>query len=269
MGGFTWAVVGSIGTHLVLLAGASAFGVGVAGEAPSPAPVPIEVVRLPAPEPRPAPPPVRKPETVRPPRQVKAPVAKPDPAPIQPSTLLEDTRALDLPVPRTVHPAMADNAVMSHARAVIPGPREGGAAGAGKLSAMGDLPVTPGKGASGGSGAGGRAGAELSASGTDDAIGGAAGVTSFARPLGGYQTIPHYPESARRAGVEGVTLLRFVVQADGRVGTVNVERSAGHPELDQSAVDAVKAWRFEPAHRGKDPVPVWVTLPVRFELTSR
>ncbi len=64
-------------------------------------------------------------------------------------------------------------------------------------------------------------------------------------------------------------MLRFVVEVDGHVGTVQVDSSAGSPELDQSAVEAVKTWRFEPARRGKEPVPVWVTLPVRFSLTAR
>jgi len=80
--------------------------------------------------------------------------------------------------------------------------------------------------------------------------------------------VPRYPEAARRPGIQGVALLRFAVQADGRVGTFNMERSAGHPDPDQVAVEAVKTWRFDPARRGKEPVPVWVTLPVRFELPA-
>jgi len=58
------------------------------------------------------------------------------------------------------------------------------------------------------------------------------------------------------------------VLANGHVGTINVERSAGHMDLDQAAIEAVKTWLFEPARRGKEPVPVWVTLPVRFALNS-
>jgi protein TonB len=95
------------------------------------------------------------------------------------------------------------------------------------------------------------------------------GLTALARPLGGYQTKPEYPESARRARAEGVSLLRFQVLASGRVGEVVVARSAGHHDLDRAAVEAIKQWQFEPARRGRTPVPVWVTLPVRFELTDR
>ena len=34
-------------------------------------------------------------------------------------------------------------------------------------------------------------------------------------------------------------------------------------------MEAVRKWRFEPARRGKDPVVVWVMLPVRFELKTQ
>jgi protein TonB len=95
------------------------------------------------------------------------------------------------------------------------------------------------------------------------------GVTSLARPIGGYQTTPRYPEAARREGVEGVVTLRFQVLANGKVGTVQVQHSAGREDLDQAAVESVKSWLFEPARRGKEAVAVWVTLPVRFELHSR
>jgi protein TonB len=49
---------------------------------------------------------------------------------------------------------------------------------------------------------------------------------------------------------------------------MSVVRSAGHADLDEAAMEAVRKWRFEPARRGKDAVTVWVTLPVRFELRS-
>jgi protein TonB len=92
------------------------------------------------------------------------------------------------------------------------------------------------------------------------------GLSEFARPLGGYQTKPAYPEGARRQGIEGTTTLRFEVLADGHVGRVSVATSAGHASLDRAAMEAVKTWLFEPARRGKEAVAVWVTLPVQFRL---
>lgn len=61
-------------------------------------------------------------------------------------------------------------------------------------------------------------------------------------------------------------MLRVRVLENGRVGEVAVDQSAGFRDLDFAAVEAVKQWLFEPARRGKEAVPVWVLLPVKFEL---
>jgi protein TonB len=268
---FGWAIAGSIAAHVAGLAAAAlAFTHG-----PAAAPtiqIPIEVVKVP--EEKPAPPPPPPPPKTRPePRPAPQPVRRVEriePAAIQPSKLIEDTAALDRPAPPRPAESVPSNAMFSQPNIPARGSREGGAAGAGQLFSTGDLPVRAGGGVGsggvgGGSGAGPRAGGGLASAGASDA--GSAGVTSFARPLGGYQTTPRYPESARTAGIEGTSVLRFVVRPDGLVGTINVERSAGHPDLDRSAVEAVRTWRFEPARRGKEAVAVWVTIPIKFELT--
>ena len=118
-------------------------------------------------------------------------------------------------------------------------------------------------------GGGGTGSAGLGRGAKGDGTGGGGsgeGLSSVARPLGGYQVKPRYPESARRAGAQGVTTLRVRVLENGRVSDVIVEQSAGFRELDLSAMDAVKKWLFEPARRGKEAVAVWVMLPVKFEL---
>jgi len=150
--------------------------------------------------------------------------------------------------------------------ALLAGPGIGGARGTG--------PGGGGPGGGRGPGPGGPADGSA-ASGTGggslgSATGGAEsgdGVAGLARPLGGYQVRPRYPDAARRAGAEGTTVLKVRVLADGSVGEVIVERSAGHPDLDRAAVGAVKRWRFEPARRGAIAVPVWVIVPVKFTFT--
>jgi protein TonB len=92
------------------------------------------------------------------------------------------------------------------------------------------------------------------------------GVTRMAHPTGGYQVRPSYPSSARRLGAQGTTMLRVHVLADGRIGDVDIEESAGHRDLDQAAADAVRRWRFEPARRGDEAVAMWVRVPVEFRL---
>lgn len=86
------------------------------------------------------------------------------------------------------------------------------------------------------------------------------------RPVGGYQVKPWYPESARQEGIQGTTELKVLVGANGSVGQVLVVKSAGHPDLDRAAVDAVKTWRFDPARRGREAVAIWVIIPVQFKL---
>ena len=92
------------------------------------------------------------------------------------------------------------------------------------------------------------------------------GITQRAIPQGGYQHRPAYPSSARRLGVQGTTLLNVLVADDGRVANVVIAQSAGHPDLDQAAADAVRRWRFEPARHGTEKVAMWVQLPVEFRL---
>ena len=77
---------------------------------------------------------------------------------------------------------------------------------------------------------------------------------------------PRYPESARRQGVEGIVLLKMRITEQGRVEDVQVERSAGHSDLDQAAMEAVKHWHFEPARRAGEAVAVWVIIPVEFKI---
>ena len=214
-------------------------------------------------------------ETVTAPKPVSRPEALDVPALPSPTTPESEPVAplLSEPPPAAVAPSTVDaptgHAVAGAARGDATVPGEGGGGGVKTDSVPHrDVSVAPG------SGAPGRRGEGASASGTAPGVAGVAldggrGLTSVARPTGGYQTRPRYPETARRAGVEGVSVLRFVVLADGRVGDVLVERSAGREDLDRAAITAVSTWRFEPARRGSEAVPVWVTLPVRFELRGR
>ena len=77
---------------------------------------------------------------------------------------------------------------------------------------------------------------------------------------------PLYPDSARRQGIEGTVVLKLRITERGSVDELQVERSAGHPDLDHAAMDAVRRWRFEPARRSGEPVAVWVLVPVEFKL---
>lgn len=79
---------------------------------------------------------------------------------------------------------------------------------------------------------------------------------------------PVYPSTARQRGYEGDVLIAAEVRKDGRIGAVRVKRSSGYASLDDSALEAVKAWRFEPAKRMGSPVDALVEIPIRFKLSS-
>ena len=79
---------------------------------------------------------------------------------------------------------------------------------------------------------------------------------------------PGYPLEARQQGYEGKVLLKVEVLQTGRVGEAKVARTSGHQILDQSALTAVKKWRFIPARRGRIPILAWVNIAIRFQLRN-
>jgi protein TonB len=133
-------------------------------------------------------------------------------------------------------------------------------------------------GPSKGSGEGGRAGpgngAGLGAgqgSGIDEGSGGGTGGGPYRAGSGIEppallrELKPDYSEEARRQSVEGDVLLEIVVRRDGSVGDVRVLQGLGHG-LDERAVQAVRQWRFSPAHRRGTAVDVIVEVAVEFKL---
>lgn len=78
---------------------------------------------------------------------------------------------------------------------------------------------------------------------------------------------PRYPPRALRRGQEGEVLLRVLVDAEGRVQAVTIERSSGHRLLDDSARQQVLTrWRFRPAERGGHAIAAYALVPIVFSL---
>ena len=74
-----------------------------------------------------------------------------------------------------------------------------------------------------------------------------------------------YTDDARRRGISGDVLLEIVVRHDGSVGEVRVLQGLG-AGLNDRAVQAVRQWRFAPAHRLGAAVDVIVEVAVEFRL---
>jgi protein TonB len=85
-------------------------------------------------------------------------------------------------------------------------------------------------------------------------------------PEYGKNRAAEYPRRARQLGFEGVVVLEVLVNPGGGVDEVRLFSSSGHAILDESAARSVRAWTFTPARRGEQAIPMWVRVPIRFEL---
>lgn len=75
---------------------------------------------------------------------------------------------------------------------------------------------------------------------------------------------PTYPPLARQARIQGGVVLDVVIGTDGSVNSATVV--SGHPLLIQSAIDAVKLWKYKPyVHDGRT-VEVRTQITVQFAL---
>ncbi len=77
---------------------------------------------------------------------------------------------------------------------------------------------------------------------------------------------PNYPMAARRRGDQGTVYVRVLVTAEGLAGNVILEKSSGHPSLDEAALNAVRSWRFVPARQAGQAIESPYVVPVQFRL---
>nr|AAP49337.1 Uvs044 [uncultured bacterium] len=77
---------------------------------------------------------------------------------------------------------------------------------------------------------------------------------------------PVYPSLSRRLREEGIVVLEILIKADGTVGEIKIKTSSGFKRLDDTAVKAVKRWRYQPATQGDKKIDFWYEQPVEFNL---
>jgi protein TonB len=75
---------------------------------------------------------------------------------------------------------------------------------------------------------------------------------------------PAYPPLARQARIQGNVVLHAIIDKDGTV--TQLEVVSGHPLLVQSALAAVRQWRYQPTLLNGEPVEVDTTITVNFVL---
>jgi protein TonB len=91
-----------------------------------------------------------------------------------------------------------------------------------------------------------------------------------------YQPEADYTKAARKKKITGVATVSLIVDAQGNPVNVHIiksiadkvdeKRRAAALTLDQSAIDNVKKYRFEPAMENGKPIAVYLNVEVDFQL---
>jgi TonB family protein len=88
------------------------------------------------------------------------------------------------------------------------------------------------------------------------------------RPLPLTRSLPVYPEEARKERLTGVVILQTVIKPNGRAESFEVLK--GMPKgMNESAIESVKKWTFQPATLDGKAVPVCYILTVNFQLQNK
>jgi periplasmic protein TonB len=80
------------------------------------------------------------------------------------------------------------------------------------------------------------------------------------------QVRPNYPPLARTARIQGKVILQAQISKSGDIQ--NLQVISGHPMLIQSALEAVKQWKYRPYYLNGEPVEVDTTIEVNFSLAG-
>jgi protein TonB len=75
-----------------------------------------------------------------------------------------------------------------------------------------------------------------------------------------------YPRLSKRNGETGRVLIRVYIDEAGLAKNLQVNRSSGHPRLDEAALAAIQKARFKPYTENGQPVAGWAVIPLEFEL---
>jgi TonB family protein len=74
-----------------------------------------------------------------------------------------------------------------------------------------------------------------------------------------------YPAGLRERGIEGAVVFHVLVGSDGRVADARVVRTV-HPGFVAPAERVLRRMRFQPATTRSETIPVWVEIPVVFQM---
>ncbi len=75
---------------------------------------------------------------------------------------------------------------------------------------------------------------------------------------------PKYPPKARYKHIEGSVVLKAVIGKDGRIK--DLQTISGPPELIESAIKAVKQWRYKPYMLMGQPIDMDTEITVTYTM---
>jgi TonB family protein len=91
------------------------------------------------------------------------------------------------------------------------------------------------------------------------------GKEGVKNPQSVYTPDPAFSEEARRAKYQGTVILSVVVDKEGNVSRIRLERPLGMG-LDENAMEKLKTWRFKPGTYNGQPAAVAMNIEVSFNL---
>lgn len=77
---------------------------------------------------------------------------------------------------------------------------------------------------------------------------------------------PKYPMEAKKAGIQGKVILGATIDREGNVTDLRVD--SGPKELQKSALDAVRQWKYKPYLLNGQPVAVKTTVTITYTLSK-
>lgn len=93
-------------------------------------------------------------------------------------------------------------------------------------------------------------------------------VSEMPIPIGGMNAIAinvHYPEIAKRAGIQGRVFVKAFIDEEGNVAATEIIKGIGSG-CDQAAIEAIQKTKFHPGKENGKPVKVQVSIPIMFKL---
>ena len=81
-----------------------------------------------------------------------------------------------------------------------------------------------------------------------------------------YNPSPEYPILLKEKGIAGTVWLKVWVSANGIPEEISLLKGSGYRLFDESAIKAIKNWRFFPAKANGITIGSWVEFPIRFTL---